>query len=244
MPGAISHEPWHIIGPSIDIWFDVPGDIVWARNYRGRATIPLCGGNTITIRDLGKRNIKLAVQINPGSLRNTRKEAFIALAEQSAQFALIPPGSAPVTCKFDPAVAFEERWQNGRRLLTMGFQEVNTITDSSLVPQSPPPGMPPFTLWTNPNGTIILTGQTEPFPVTVSWGGHVHFSIPSAIWITDLAHTIFYDVGLIITKTVAGSMVYSISTATPPAGTYQFMLGPITPGEYTPAYSSNIIIVR
>jgi hypothetical protein len=217
MPDTISHEPWHILGPGVDIWFDAPGDIIWLRNYRGRNTIPLCGDNTITIRDLGKRNIKLAVQINPGAMRNTRKETFIALAENNVQFALIPPGSGPVTCKFDPGVAFEERWQNGRRLLTMGFQEV---------------------------GTIVLTGQTTPSPVTVSWGGHVHYSIPSAIWIIDLAHTTFYGDGLIIPKTVAGSMIYSISTATPPAGTYQFVLGPIDTVAFAPVYSSEVIIVR
>lgn len=240
MPDTISHEPWHILGPGVDIWFDAPGDIIWLRNYRGRNTLPLCGDNTITIRDLGKRNIKLAVQINPGAMRNTRKETFIALAENNVQFALIPPGSGPLTCKVDPGVAFEERWQNGRRLLTMGFQEVGAPIDVG----APPPALPPFTLWTNPSGTIVLTGQTAPFPVTVSWGGHVHYSTPSAIWITDLAHTIFYGDGLVIAKTVAGSMIYSISTATPPAGTYQFILGPVTPGAYTPAYSSNIIIVR
>jgi hypothetical protein len=207
MPDTISHEPWHILGPGVDIWFDAPGDIIWLRNYRGRNTIPLCGDNTITIRDLGKRNIKLAVQINPGAMRNTRKETFIALAENNVQFALIPPGSGPVTCKFDPGVAFEERWQNGRRLLTMGFQEVGTPIDV---------GAPP----------------------------HVHYSIPSAIWIIDLAHTTFYGDGLIIPKTVAGSMIYSISTATPPAGTYQFVLGPIDTVAFAPVYSSEVIIVR
>lgn len=250
MPDTISHEPWHLLGPGVDIWFDAPGDIIWLRNYRGRNTLPLCGDNTITIRDLGKRNIKLAVQINPGAMRNTRKETFIALAEQNVQFALIPPGSGPVTCKFDPGVAFEERWQNGRRLLTMGFQEVGTPIDVG----APPPALPPFTLWANPIDLVFTTENTV-IPVTISWGGHIHYPIPSAIWITNLAHNTFYESfygAVTIPKTIVGTAYFIVTTHTddvpggtaPPNGTYQWTLRPIDGVSFEPAYSTSFTVTR
>ena len=241
MPDTVSREPWHITGGSFDIWFDSPGDILWQRNYRGRNTQPLCGPNTVTIRGLGKRNIKLQVQINPGALRNTRKETFVQMAEANLRYTLTPPGGEDIPVKFDPAVAFEEKWQNGMRVLTVGFQEVSQGADSG----APPPGISPLVIWPNPNNIIFAPGDTEKF-VTVSWAGLVYYNIDNAIWITDLAHTSFYGTGLVIPKTVSGSIVYTIGTSTPPAGTYQWVLKAAIGGTppYDPVYSGSFTLTR
>jgi len=239
---VLSTEWWRLTDEQGEgLVFDVPGDVIWQRAYRGRNTLPICGGNTVTVRGLGKRSIKIQILLPPSSTRNTRKDQILAMADQSILYWLFPPGGEQIYVKFDPAVAIEERWQNGARVLTVGFQEIDQSVDTG----APPPGAPPFILWANPGSTVNIPAGVESVPVTVSWGGQIHPTVDSKIYITNIAHNIFYGNGLIATKTVVGSMVYIVSRGDPPPdGTYQWTLRPIDNTSYTPAYSDHFSITR
>lgn len=243
MPDTISAEPWLLWDDTLEqgLTFDAPGDIIWVRNYRGRNTQPLCGNNTVTVRGLGKRNIKLQVQLNSTAARNVRKEKLIELAEANRNYKLTPPGGEEILVKFDPAVALEERWQNGMRLMTVGFQEVPLGVASG----APPPALPPLMVWGTP-ASFVFAAETTGLYATISWAGLVNFALENGIWITNLAHDTYYGTGLIIPKSVAGSIVYLIGTATPPAGTYQWVLQANVPDPppYPPVYSASFTVTR
>ena len=241
MRPVISAEPWRLTDEQgVGLQFDSPGDIIWQRAYRGRNTLPICGPNTVTVRGLGKRNIKLQILLTPNNVRDTRKDIIMAMADKSVLYWLFPPGGEQIYVKFDPTVAIEERWQNGMRLLTVGFQEIDQSVDAG----APPPGTPPMTLWANPTIVNIPSGE-ENVPVTISWGSHTHPYVESKIQITNLGHNIFYGDGLIATKTVVGSMVYMISRgAPPPDGTYQWTFRPVDGTSFSPAYSDYFTLTR
>jgi hypothetical protein len=124
----ISSEPWHLVGGTLDIWFDVVGDVNWTRQVKGRKATLLCGGKQVMlIRGITPWSIRMQVYLRRDNRtqRNIRmqdlEDAFNTFGQT---FTLTQPGGLNRTVQFDPEVGIEERWESGARVITFGFVEV------------------------------------------------------------------------------------------------------------------------
>lgn len=146
---------WRMVGGSVDITFDMPGEPLWQGTWRGRKAALLCTTKEQTeIFGLGAQVCQLTIQIKPSAEQHTLdSQVAEMIGNPQNVYTLYQPGEAPRAVKIDPEVDISKRRSGGSIIWQLGIMESATVnTDTELA--------------TPNDGAISVLGEPLSFDLT------------------------------------------------------------------------------